>query len=42
MNDGSGWTKVSENVNLKQGEYKGVKSIQRMRESIINKTSDEK
>ena len=38
----AGWGKVFENVNLKQGEHQGTKSINRMRESIINKCEDER
>jgi hypothetical protein len=30
------------NVNLKQGEHKGKKPVNRMREAIINKREDEK
>jgi hypothetical protein len=38
----AGWGKVFENVNLKQGEHQGTKSINRMRESIMNKCGDER
>ena len=37
INEEAGWRKVVSNVNLKQGEYKGKKDINRMRESILHK-----
>ena len=38
----AGWGKVFENVNLKQGEHQGTKSINRMRDSIMNTCGDER
>ena len=36
----AGWTKVISNISLKQGERKGTKDINRMRESIMHKRED--
>lgn len=36
----AGWRKVAANVALKQGEYKGKKDTNRMRQAIINKRND--
>lgn len=37
LNVEAGWKKVISNINLKQGEYKGKKDINRMRESILHR-----
>ncbi len=37
LNVEANWSKVVRNVNLKQGEHKGTKDINRMREAILHK-----
>ena len=34
--DGNSWSKVKENIDLKDSEYKGTKDVQRMREAMMN------
>ena len=38
---GDSWTKVKDNVDLKDSEYKGTKDVQRMREAMMNKPNNE-
>ena len=38
---GDSWTKVYDNVDLKDSEYKGTKDVQRMREAMMNKPNNE-
>jgi hypothetical protein len=37
----AGWKKVITNINVRQGEHKGTKEINRMREAILHKREDE-
>ena len=41
--DGSGdaWSKVKDNIDLKDSEYKGTKDVQRMREAMLNNPSSQ-
>ena len=41
LNTEAGWKKVAMNIAIKQGEHPGKKEVNRMRESILNKRSDE-
>lgn len=41
MNEGNGWKKVASSIRIKQGEYKGNKDVNRMREAILHKREDE-
>ena len=41
MEGQAGWYKVTANVNLRQGEYKGKKDVTRMREAILHKSEDD-
>ena len=34
------WSKVKDNIDLKDSEYKGTKDVQRMREAMLNKKND--
>ena len=36
---GDSWSKVKDNVDLKDSEYKGSKDVQRMREAMMNPNS---
>ncbi len=37
LNVEAGWRKVITNINVRQGEHKGKKDINRMRESILHR-----
>ena len=37
---GNTWEKVISNIDTKEGDYKGTKDVNRMKEIIINKTND--
>ena len=41
--DGSGdsWSKVKDNIDLKDSEYKGSKDVQRMREAMMNNPNNQ-
>lgn len=41
MRTGEGWGKVAANINSKQGEYKGKKDVNRMREAILHRLDDD-
>ena len=41
LTEEAGWKKVITNISLRQGERKGVKDINRMREVILHKREDE-
>ena len=34
--NGDSWSKVKDNIDLKDSEYKGSKDVQRMREAMMN------
>ena len=36
IESGDSWSKVKDNINLKDSEYKGSKDVQRMREAMMN------
>ena len=42
LNVEAGWRKVITNINVRQGEHKGKKDINRMRESILHRREDDK
>lgn len=41
LNVAAGWKKVVSNINVRQGERKGTKDINRMREAILHKKEDD-
>ena len=38
---GDTWSKVKENIDLKDSEYKGSKDVQRMKEAMMNNPSSQ-
>ena len=34
------WAKVNENIDLKEGDYKGTKNVDRMREAMLNRKNE--
>lgn len=42
MNVEAGWKKVIMNINVRQGEHKGKKDTNRMREAILHRREDDK
>ena len=42
MNVEAGWKKVITNINVRQGERKGAKDTNRMREAILHRREDDK
>jgi hypothetical protein len=41
LSETAGWKKVVSNINVRQGERKGPKDINRMREAILHKREDD-
>ena len=39
-NNADSWGRVNSNIDLKDSEYKGSKDVQRMREAMMNRTTD--
>ena len=39
--NGDSWSKVKDNIDLKDSEYKGSKDVQRMREAMMNNPSSQ-
>ena len=39
--DGDSWSKVKDNIDLKDSEYKGTKDVQRMREAMMNPNTNQ-
>lgn len=42
LNVEAGWRKVITNINVRQGEHKGKKDINRMREAILHRREDDR
>lgn len=42
LNVVAGWKKVISNINVRQGEHKGKKDINRMREAILHRREDDR
>jgi hypothetical protein len=42
LNIEANWRKVIININVRQGEHKGKKDINRMREAILHRREDDK
>lgn len=42
LNVEAGWKKVMININVRQGEHKGSKDTNRMREAILHRREDDK
>jgi hypothetical protein len=42
LNVEAGWRKVITNINVRQGEHKGKKDTNRMREAILHRREDDK
>ena len=42
VNVEAGWKKVIQNINVRQGERKGSKDTNRMREAILHRREDDK
>ena len=40
MDSNNPWTKICQNVALKEGEYPGNRDVKSMRSAIVNKKSD--
>ena len=41
LGENDSWSKVKDNIDLKDSEYKGSKDVQRMREAMLNNPSSE-